>query len=235
MITVGLLRMTEFVDPDTEPHGPYRRLVADMFAGHDVEVVDIGVVDGDGPASIHEFDGWVISGSPASVDDDEEWIRTAEQIVRDVVAAERPLLGICFGHQLIAQALGGRVERAPTGWGVGPQRYETTVLPPWLAPDDHPLTILAMHRDQVVEAPSDAVVWSTADYCPNAGMMIGERTWTIQGHPEFTPALVGAIAGRRRRSIGTEVVDRMLPRLATPLSADVVAAAAVRLITGARD
>lgn len=223
--------MTEFTDPDTGPHGPYRRLIAEMFHAHDVEVLDIGVVDGDTPASIDDCDGWIVSGSPASVYDDLDWITTAEDIVRDLLAAERPLIGICFGHQLIAQALGGRVERSEIGWSVGPQRYQTIARPPWMGPASHDgtLTILAMHQDQVVEVPSDAVLWSTADTCPVAGLMIGSRAWTLQGHPEFTPALVGAIAGRRREAIGVETVDAMLPRLATPLSSDEVADAAVRL------
>ncbi len=221
MTTLGLLRMTEFTD-EIADHAPYAGFFERMFAPVGIEVRDIPVFEGAAPASVDECDGWIVSGSPRSVYEDLDWIRTAEEIVRAAVAAERPLIGICFGHQLVAQALGGRVERA-AGWGVGPKDYTAGA---------ERLTILAMHQDQVVEAPSDAVVWSTADYCPISGMTIGERVWTHQGHPEFTPELVRAIATRRRDQLGHDVVDAALDRLDEPLSTSVVATTLAALVTG---
>ena len=160
--------------------------------------------------------------------EDLDWIRTGEEIVRAALAAERPLVGICFGHQLVAQALGGRVEKAATGWGIGAQRYETVRPLPGI---EGATTLLASHQDQVVEIPTDATVWSTSDYCPVAGMMIGERMLTVQGHPEFTPALVSALYDSRRDRLGDAAVDAAKATLTTPLSNASFADAIVRLIT----
>lgn len=226
--------MTELPGPSRDVHGDYLSVFRLFFRDHPVELVDVAVHEGDAPASLDDCDGWVISGSPASVYDDLDWIATGEEIVRAAVAAERPLVGICFGHQLVAQALGGRVARAEVGWGIGAQRYETVAAPAWFPESTPATTLLASHQDQVVAAPAEAVVWSRADYCPIAGFTVGERLWTMQGHPEFTPRLVEVLYESRRDRIGDAVVDAARATLAAPLSNDAAAAAIVRTCTGSR-
>ena len=228
MIRIGLLRMTELSEATIGVHGPYLGVFEMLFDDQPVEILDVPIHEGAAPESLADCDGWVISGSPASVYEDLDWIRTGEEIVRAALAAERPLVGICFGHQLVAQALGGRVEKAATGWGIGAQRYETVRPLPGI---EGATTLLASHQDQVVEIPTDATVWSTSDYCPVAGMMIGERMLTVQGHPEFTPALVSALYDSRRDRLGDAAVDAAKATLTTPLSNASFADAIVRLIT----
>jgi GMP synthase-like glutamine amidotransferase len=221
---IGVLRMTELPDGTFDVHGSYLDVFRMMFADQDVELVDVPVHIGSTPGSLSDADIWIITGSPASVYDDLPWIATAEEIVREAARSETSLFGICFGHQLVAQAMGGRVERAPVGWGIGALGYATIADVPHL---DLPasLTLIASHQDQVTIAPDDAVVWSTADYCPIAGLVIGERMWTVQGHPEFTPELARAIYTSRRDRIGSELVDRALATLDRPLSNRAIAAA----------
>jgi GMP synthase (glutamine-hydrolysing) len=230
VIRIGLLRTTEFPDATRAVHGPYATLFELFFHDQPVELVDVPIHDGATPGSLADCDGWVISGSPASVYEDHEWIRTGEEIVRTALAEERAIVGICFGHQLIAQALGGRVEKAEVGWGIGAQRYDTVRPLPYL--DGPTTTLLASHHDQVVELPTDATVWSSAEYCPNAGFTVGERMLTMQGHPEFTPSLVSALYDSRRDRLGDAAVETALASLDTPLSNDEVAAAIVQLISG---
>ena len=225
---VGLLRMCELPEYSHAVHGPYVTLYAMLFDGHPVELLDVPVHEGATPASLGDADVWLITGSPASVYDDLDWIRTAEELVRSAAASEAPLVGICFGHQLIAQALGGSVQRSSNGWGIGAHRYETVERVGTL--DDLPrtLTLLASHQDQVVVAPADAVVWSTADYCPIAGLAVGERIWSVQGHPEFTVPLVRALYQARRDLMGADVVDTALATLDRPLTSREIARAILR-------
>lgn len=215
-VRVGLLRMCELPDAGRAVHGGYVRLIGMLFDGDPVELLDVPVHEGATPSSLADADVWIATGSPASVYDDLAWIRTAEELVREAAATETPLVGICFGHQLVGQALGGRVAKARGGWGIGVQRYERTDARAPLSEDT--LTLIASHQDQVLDAPADAVVWSTAGYCPIAGMRIGERMWTVQGHPEFTPALAAAIYESRRDRIGGDAVDAAKQTLDAPLS-----------------
>jgi GMP synthase-like glutamine amidotransferase len=226
---IGLLHMDALPDTAIPVQGDYPHLYRHLFRHETVEFVDIHVHRGDAPASLDDCDGWILGGSRYSVYDDLDWIRTAEQIVREASAAERPIVGVCFGHQLIAQALGGRTVKADVGWGVGAQRYESVAPSPW-QPGEAPTALLACHQDQVVELPPDAVVWSTSAYCPVAGMTVGEHVWSMQGHPEFTPPICDVIYESRRGLIGDAEVDAAKRTLAAPLSNESIAAAIVRFI-----
>jgi len=225
---IGLLHMDTLSDIGV-PGSDYSDLYAHLFRHEDVEFVDVHVHRGDAPASLDDCDGWIAGGSRYSVYDDLPWIATAEEIVRDAADRERPLVGICFGHQLIAQALGGRTTKAEVGWGVGVRSYDTIAASPWSA-DGTPTSLLACHQDQVVALPPDGEAWSTSDYCPVAGMTVGERIWTMQGHPEFTPRVCEVIYESRRTRIGGAETDRALRTLADPLSNDEIAASIVGFV-----
>ncbi len=230
---IGILRMTELPDAGLSVHGPYGVVFEMMFDGLDVELLDVPVHEGGTPDSLDDADVWIVTGSPASVYDDLDWIRTAEELVREAHRTGTPLVGICFGHQLVAQALGGRVERAEVGWGLGAQVYDTIAPLPWFPEGTGGVTVLASHQDQVVEAPSGATVWSTSAYCPVAGMTIGDRIWTLQGHPEFTPELVAALYDSRRERLGDAAVERAIASLDASLANRDIARAVVRF-AGAR-
>jgi GMP synthase (glutamine-hydrolysing) len=229
--TIGILRMSELPAVSYAVHGPHIRLFEMMFEGRDVALLDIPVCDGAAPASLDDADVWIATGSPASVYDGFDWIATAEEIVREAARTESAFVGICFGHQLVAQALGGRVAKAEGGWCIGATDY-TTVRPD-AAPAGVPMemTLLASHQDQVLGLPDDAVVWATADHCPNAALRVGNRMWTVQGHPEFTPQLVRAVYDSRRDRIGDDKVDAAIATLDRPLSSATVVDAILTQVT----
>ncbi len=215
--------MTELPDVVAAAHGTYLSVFESFLGGHDI--VDIAVHEGRSPGSLSDCDGWVLSGSPASTYDDLGWIPMAEEIVRDLITEERPTFGICFGHQLMAQALGGRVERAGVGWGAGVHRYDL-IAPIRQIPDPpSQLQLLAMHQDQVVDVPSGGVVWATSTFCPNAGISYGERAWSMQPHPEFTPGIVETLCHDRRDRLGGDVADAAIAGLRRRLDGELVARA----------
>ena len=178
---LGLLLMDDLPERAVPVRGDYPALYNHLFRDLDVELVTVAVHQGQTPTSIRECDGWIVGGSRYSVYDDLEWIRTTEEIVRVAVATEHPIVGICFGHQLMAQALGGRTEQV--GWGVGARHYDTIEPLAWFPEGEQRTTLLASHQDQVVELPAGATVWSASDYCPIAGMTIGAAGVVDAGAP----------------------------------------------------
>ncbi len=231
-VRLGLLRMDELPASVARVTGDYPALFAHLFRDHPVDWLDVAVHEGEAPASLADCAGWIFGGSRHSVNDDAGWIDTALELVGDVMAAERPAIGICFGHQLFARALGGRVEPSPGGWELGAQVYDTIRRPPWFTEAEPRITLIASHRDQVVDPPPDATVWSSTPTCAVAGMTIGERAWSLQAHPEFTAAVSDALLERRRADAGDAAVEAARATLSRPLSNDAIASAVLGMVRG---
>ncbi len=228
---VGLL-LCGHVDPRSQHlRGDYFELFTTLLLGHPIELVRYDVQAGKLPHSALECDGWICSPSRASVYDDLPWLSAMEELHRDIVSSEVPYVGICFGHQLLAQTLGGTVARASGGWNVGVHEYIVEAALPCIAPRVDRLALIASHQDQVVEPPPGARVFARAEdgSCPVGGMVVGERAWTIQLHPEFLPDLADHLLAGRIDLIGAEKVARARATLtpaalgARPLSRPTVA------------
>lgn len=143
------------------------------------------------------------SPSRLSVYEDHAWLREVEKMLREMVAKEIPYVGICFGHQLMAQALGATVAKADYGWGIGAKHYEIVDQRPWMDSGEE-IILAASHQDQVQNLPDGATLMARADYCPIGGMTIGERAWTLQVHPEFSPAVADSLLATRLALFGEE-------------------------------
>ncbi|MEJ7584774.1 MAG: gamma-glutamyl-gamma-aminobutyrate hydrolase family protein [Acidimicrobiales bacterium] len=232
MTRVGLL-MCGHVDPRAvRIAGDYPELFASLFGALGVELVRFDADQEDLPASLADCDGWITSPSRSSASDDEPWIHAMADLVQRLVAEERPFAGICFGHQLMAQALGGRVERSAAGWGVGAQDYEVVAPRPWMEPfpADRRFRLIASHEDQVTALPDDAELLASAPYCPVAMMAIGSRAIGIQAHPEFTAPLSAALLDLRVDLIGEAVVQAAHDTLSAGLDRELVAGWIVRFL-----
>ena len=215
------------VDPASQHlRGDYPELFDDLLREHDLELVAYRLDAGEWPGSERECDGWIGAPSRASVYDDLPWIADAEELHRRFIAQEIPYVGICFGHQLLAQALGGRVARAAAGWNVGAHTYAIDEPQPGMSGTDDDVTLIASHQDQVVAVPPDARVFARATdgSCPVGGMIVGERAWTIQLHPEFVPDLADHLLAGRVDLIGADKVTAARASLGRPLSRPMVAA-----------
>lgn len=148
------------------------------------------------PSDPKDFDGYVITGSPASVNDDSlPWVGALLDFIRAVDAARQPLIGLCFGHQAVARALGGQVARNAAGWGLGtaPTHWQRTR--PWMQPAQSTTTLMAAHNEQVTRMPEGAECLGGSDFSPIGSMQIGQHIWTTQYHPEMPQVFMQALLG----------------------------------------
>jgi len=161
----------------------------------------VPVKDGVLPKGPEAFDGYVITGSPASVNDDSlPWVGQLLAFIREVHAVRQPLIGLCFGHQAVARALGGQVARNAAGWGLGTAPTHWPQARPWMQPFHATTTLMAAHNEQVTRMPEGAECLGGSDFCPIGSMQIGQHIWTTQYHPEmplvFMQALLGYLADK---------------------------------------
>jgi GMP synthase-like glutamine amidotransferase len=204
---IGILK-TDDVRPEWVPEfGQYPDMFIALFRKLDPELqfAEYDVQRGIYPADINEVDAYLITGSKSSAYDDDPWIVELATFVRRLQSRGKKLVGICFGHQLIAHALGGKVEKSSKGWGVGVHTHEFVCKPPWYDRGDANLDILVSHQDQVVHVTKDAQVLAGSEFCKNAVCQIGENILTFQGHPEFVPGYSRELMTFRRERIGEKV------------------------------
>ena len=157
------------------------------------------------PADIDEVDAYLMTGSKSSVYDDKPWIATLMDFVRELDRRHKKLVGICFGHQLVAQALGGKTEKSSNGWGVGLHTHQFNTSPPWHDQGDPGFDVIVSHQDQVVQNARGATVLAGSEFCENAVCQVGDHILTFQGHPEFVPGYSQEIMNFRREAIGEEI------------------------------
>lgn len=189
---IGILRTGHAPDEMTALQGNYDDMFQQLLAGHDFSFETFSVVDGAFPAGPQDADGWLITGSKHGAYEDHDWIPPLEDLIRDIQAADKPMIGVCFGHQIIAQALGGKVEKFDGGWSVGRTEYTF---------EGKPVALNAWHQDQVVTLPQGARVVGQSDFCAHAMLAYGDSIWTVQPHPEFPNASVEVLIKSRGKGV----------------------------------
>ncbi|MHA6265161.1 type 1 glutamine amidotransferase [Arenibacterium sp. CAU 1754] len=167
------------------------------------------------PSDITGYDGVLITGSPASVSEKAPWMTRLETLIRNMVATGVPLFGACFGHQLIAKALGSRIIRNPDGWGHGRLEISRAERMPWSGPEQV-LSLYGSHIEQVEKAPDNAQVTFSGTGCPVAGFALGDTVSTIQHHPEMTHAFITDLVEHYAHDLGAEVTETARKSLVRP-------------------
>ena len=206
MVKLGILK-TDAVRPEwVSRFGEYPDMFMELLsrADPDLEFAVFDVEEGRYPEDIDEVDAYLVTGSKSSVYDDKPWIADLIEFVRELHRRRKKLVGICFGHQLVAQALGGRVEKSTNGWGVGLHTHRFNSAPPWHDQGERDLDILVSHQDQVIDVAEGARVLAGSEFCENAVCQVGDHILTFQGHPEFLPEYSREVMTFRREIIGEQ-------------------------------
>ena len=206
---IGILQSGHFPTGEGHPEQTYGDLYSEFLKGRGLTFETWSVVDMEFPDSIHAADGWLISGSKHGVYEEVPFIKPLEQFVREVYAAQIPLVGICFGHQLMAQALGGKVEKFTGGWSLGRQLYQL---------DGNEVALNAWHQDQVIQPPAEARTIGTGDSCAHAALAYPGRAFSVQAHPEFDDSHVSLLLDVRRAALDEDQAATVRANLGKPLS-----------------
>jgi len=231
---LGILK-TDTVRPEWVPEfGEYPDMFAVLLGRADssMEFVVYDVEGGVYPADIDEVDGYLITGSKSSVYDDSSWIPPLIKFVQEIAGRGKKIVGICFGHQLVAQALGGKTEKSDKGWGVGLHTHTFTQTPSWHDGGSEDLKILVSHQDQVATVAEGATVLASSDFCENAVCQIGDQILTFQGHPEFIPQYSREIMEFRRKQFGEDIYHSGVASLSGDQEGDRVARWVVKFLRG---
>lgn len=171
------------------------------------------VCDGVFPA-ISDYDAFVCTGSKFSVYDDLPWVRLLKSFTAEAFQAKKKFVGVCFGHQLIAEALGGKVEKAAAGYQIGLHQFTVRETAGWMKPEAHSYKLLMLCQDQVIKLPPDSRVLASSPGCPMGMFTTGDHFLAIQGHPEFTKAYNRAVFESRRSKMGEEKLAEAIESLA---------------------
>ena len=195
-LTVGLLlcdTLHDYLQP--EAGGDFDHIFNKHLSNADQDLVvkAYRAHQGELPNSPSDADLWLINGSPNSVYYELPWIQNLIGFAQDIHAQQMPLVGICFGHQIIATALGGKVEKSANGWGVGMATYPIIEQASWMQPQVDDYGILVFHQDQVVELPDNTQVLSGNDFCPYFWLQYDAKTMSTQGHPEFFKGFLSGV------------------------------------------
>jgi len=156
------------------------------------------------PDSIDECDLYIITGSKYSAYENTVWIKKLQALIQQLYLKKKKLIGICFGHQIIAQSLGGKVEKNTKGWGIGMAATHLTNTQEWMKPERDFFFILVSHQDHVTKLPDNAINFCETKLSPNSGFYIDNHILTFQGHPEFSKDYVELIIKLQSSNITEE-------------------------------
>lgn len=197
----------DVLDPEAAPiYRSYGAMFVRLLgeAGADWSFELFNTTQGQYPASFDGFDAVLLTGSQADAFAPTPWVLELRQRVTLLLQAKKKLVGVCFGHQLIALCLGAPVGRAAQGWGAGRMRYQWHAPAMAQAQGRTEIALLASHQDQVLALPEGATLLASSAFCPVAAFAVGQQVFCVQPHPEFIEDYSAHLLNKRREQLGEE-------------------------------
>lgn len=184
-------------------HNSYGSMFIDLLGASNAELdfKTYRLLDDQFPDSVGTCDGWVITGSRHGAYENLPWMLRLKEFLLDCLRVQKKVVGICFGHQILAEAMGGKVEKSEKGWGIGPHTYYLNESSTCTDGESNSLTINALHQDQVVLLPPSAEILAYSDFCQYAGLSYGDWAMSLQSHPEFSDSYEKALIELRREAL----------------------------------
>lgn len=222
----------------SEDYPRYPDMFAALLANADpaMRFDTVALVDGAVLPDPAQCEAVVITGSPAGVYDQTPWMDPLRGFIREAFATRTPMVGVCFGHQIIADAMGGDVRKSEKGWGLGRHVYDVLDAPGWMEGAGKTVSLSVSHQDQVITPPKGAVTLARSAHTEHA-MLAYEAApvMTMQGHPEFSDLFVAALySARRGKSLSDTQVDGAIASLASPVDSALVGKWMARFLRTAR-
>lgn len=208
---IGILQCGHPPPPVIARHGEFSDMFARLLGEDGFTYETWNVVDMEFPEGPEAAAGWLITGSKHGAYDDLPFIPPLEELIRAIADSGRPMVGICFGHQIVAQALGGTVEKFDGGWSVGAKPYAFDGL--------GEVTLTAWHQDQVIAPPKGARTVGSSAFCRHAALVYDDNIFTVQPHPEFSAEIAASYVEAKRGDpvYPDGMIDTAERRLDTPL------------------
>ncbi len=209
---IGILNAYHFDPTPGNYQEDYDRLIMEFTRRTfpNKKIRDFKIAMGDWPQGVEECDAWIITGSAKAAYDKDPWIEQLKRFIKEINKAKKKLIGICFGHQIIAAALGGEVTKSPSGWGVGVKTFKILDFQDWMKPALGEVSLLFSHQDQVSIPPKGAKLLAQDSFCPFQMFQIGEHILTLQGHPEFSVAFAKARLESRKDKVAPEIYKKAM-------------------------
>ena len=203
-MNIAILNCDQIKPEFEQAYGQYPKMFKSLLSNIDKEMIfsEFDVMHGEYPQDINDSDLFIITGSRADAYADIPWINHLKAFINKLNDQKKKLFGVCFGHQIIAQALGGTVKKAESGWHVGVDKLElldSTLM------DLAALDLIFSHQDQVIEIPPSAkLIGTCGSNCPNAAFTIGNHIVALQGHIEFSKSFAKDLLDMRKEILGEE-------------------------------
>ena len=202
---IGLLLCDEVSSEYKDLHGTYTEMFQNLFP--DAKLIPYKLFQNQFPKSSELHAVWMTTGSRFSAYDSIDWIVEARSFIRSIATGTSKFIGNCFGHQLLAEALDGKVEKVRSGWEIGVKEFTIDKQKKWMIRRAESINILMMCQDQVTQLPSGSERLASSPTCPNGMYIVDDRLLGIQGHPEFSKAYDQALMESRIERIGRKTVN----------------------------